>query len=631
MKRFVVTGVALLVVLSSSTGGWAATGNTGNNPCFLWLDICSNAFQGRDGITVNPLFGPETIDIGVDLGADGSVDVWLSKSRGQYLADWPQSSIAPGNWRRFVLPLDEYAGQTVKLRIVDKSDKYFIAANSIRLNYADGSVVKNGVPNGSFEDATPLANWKIVEGTIQNAADLLGKDTNGNYLSYEKQFLTTKVSGNADKVTVESDAFVLTPISSFIYGLVSAGGSGGSSYWDNPGAFGSDNGAGVYVDIGTATADPNGKYDAGVDIPLTGMIRDGDYAYSVLFNTSGLEGKRAQIVVADQSVTDSVSVDGWRMNWDPDYITNGGFEDIPADWTTDDVLLAIDHPSGGVPGWTINRLKKIDGTDGDADADIFFFSKNFGGSQRADRAWVGTDGGDQLSFGVASAGIELRSKVFTIQSIPPANQNVFLQFASAEASTRIQPNDEHSTIELQVDVDGNGKFGDAADYTYRQRSQGFSWNRQMFDEVDEWHYPEYRFYIAPEHQGKTARIFIEELFGGGYGWMAVDDFFVWNGKNAALAFPNSDLEMGNLTNWTEEIDTPDNLSTWLSGSEKAYNEGKTLHRTLNNLYSTIDGDFSLDSADNENGGGDSGKGRIYSNPFTLPTKSTLVIPWSLME
>ena len=447
----------------------------------------------------------------------------------------------------------------------------------------------------------------------------------------KNSFLHRKKTANSDTVTVESDSFVLSPISSFVYGLVSAGGSGGSSYWDNKGVFDSDNGAGVYIDVGTSTEDPNGKYDAGTDIPLTGMIRDGDYAYSAFFNTSGLEGKRVQIAVADQSMTDSIGVDGWRMNWDPDYIANGGFEDIPAEWDTDDTRISTDHPSGGIPNWTIKRSKKIDGTDGDADADIFFFSKNFGSSQRADRAWVGTDGGEQLSYGVLSAGIEMRSKVFTVQSIPAANQSVFLQFASAEATTRQFPSGEHSTIELQVDVDGNGKFDDAVDYTYRQRSQGFSWNRQMFDEVDEWHYPEYRFYIAPAHQGKKARIFVEETFGSGYGWMAVDDFFVWDGKNTALAFPNSDLEQGNLTNWNEEIDTPDALSTWLSGSEKAFNDGRVSHRTLNNLYSIIDGDFSLDSADNEGGGGDSGKGRIYSNPFTLPSKATSVTPWRIIE
>ena len=195
MKRVSIIRFALLIMFSSVAGSWAATGNTGNNPCFLWLDICSNAFQARDGLTVKSLFSPETIDVGVDLGADGTVDVWLSQSRGQYLADWPQTAIAPANWRRFVLPLDEYAGQTAKLRIVDKSSSYYIAVNSIRLNYADGSVVKNGVPNGSFEDSTPLAGWKIIEGTINNAADVIGKDTNGNYLSYEKQFFTSKKNG----------------------------------------------------------------------------------------------------------------------------------------------------------------------------------------------------------------------------------------------------------------------------------------------------------------------------------------------------------------------------------------------------------------------------------------------------
>jgi hypothetical protein len=151
--------------------------------------------------------------------------------------------------------------------------------------------------------------------------------------------------------------------------------------------------------------------------------------------------------------------------------------------------------------------------------------------------------------------------------------------------------------------------------------------------MDLWQYPEYRFYILPEHQGLEAQIYVEDTLGpvrGSYGWMCVDDFYVWDGAVAALPFENSDFEMGDLTNWTEEVGiNGGGLLSWLSGSVDSYMDALVDHVAMNNRHTMADGEFAADSAPNEYDNGDAGTGTLVSTSFVLPQAGSDVDSWSL--
>ena len=643
MKKFIrmrngllLLGLSMVMVMS----GGAATNNSGNPPTFLHLDICTNGIGDSDGYIVWPRMEADVFDIGVDLDADGTIDRWLSQETTEYLGRENANSIAPGNWRRFYIRLDSDAGKQVKIRIVDNSEEYYMAINAIRLNYADGTVVSNLVPNGFFEDETPLNGWTILSGSITDPASLIITDEDSNYTIYSTKFFSTRTdpssTENSETVVIESDAFTLAPPTSFVYGMVSGG---GSEFWNKPEAQDSDNASGVYLDIGSETEDPNGQYDEGIDIPLTGFYGGStssvrNQMHPVFLNTSGLEGKRCQVVAVDNSVFFHVGADSFRMNWDNETIVNGGFDDgIPTpeenpdagEWFSEQVLMWDEHPSGSIPGWTVTMTE---------DASVYFFDDAIHGNQFSGRTYVGTagfgDGDRELT------GVELRSDVFVIQPIPDPAQSIFFQFASAQGSARFRYNNdgtvqERGTVELRIDVNNNGAFDDDADFTYIQLNQGMGQNLNTSN-MDLVSYPESRFYIKPEHQGLQAQIYIEDTLGpsrGSYGWMVVDDFFIWNGSEAALAFPNSDFEMGDLTNWTEELGiNGGDLLSWLSGSAESYDLGLVEHVTMNNRHTTADGAFSADSAANEYTSGDPGTGTLISTAFTLPTL-TAVADWSL--
>lgn len=630
------------LVFGTSLVGWSATSNTGNNPCFLVLHLCSNA---------NTWWEQGVIDIGVDIGADGTYDYWLSQDT-SVTGLWTSTKgvsdfddVGPENWRTIIVILDQYAGETAKVKIVDNSAAYYIALNSIRLNYADGTVVPNGVPNGFFEEDPALSGWTVVDGNL-TAAELVATDTGLDATPYGTKYLTTGVNGLSDTATIESDAFELAPIGSFIYGTF---GGPASSRWDKPDANDSDNGIFVYVDVGTETEDPDGQYTEGVDVPLTGFYwQDADGAReAVVINTSGLEGRRAQVVAADVSTTHGIGLDAIRMNWDNSIIRNGGFEEgfeggiLPEGFEGTGVRLPGEHPSGGIPAWTINKIPDLSGNPvDDPDATFTFFGGPGGGFSRSGRVWVGSGSYDDGTDAPELSGVELRSDVFVIQPIPDPAESVFLSFNSAQSSSRIDDvynpadgsgADNFSTIQLQVDMDGNGSFSDDVDFIYRNENQGMSWAREQFGEVDEWHYPEYRFYIASEHQGKTGRIYAAELLPGSWGWMAVDDFYFWDGSSADLAFPNSDFEMGDLTNWVQDpIGGAEvmNFGSWLAGTSDMYDAGRADHVILNDVLSWVDGDFAADSAES----GDGNVGDMWSEPFSIPTlQVTAVKDWPLFE
>ena len=142
---------------------------------------------------------------------------------------------------------------------------------------------------------------------------------------------------------------------------------------------------------------------------------------------------------------------------------------------------------------------------------------------------------------------------------------------------------------------------------------------------DLWHYPEYRFYIKPEHRGLQAVLRAEDRFGAfkaSWGWLCLDDLFVWDGVGAKLPFPNSDFEGGTLENWTAEIDGGSGFNSWLSGTKVSLDAGKATHAAMNNRSVSIDGAFAADTAARETGGGDGGVGQITSKAFLLPQIQT---------
>ena len=612
----------LLVAPSQS-----ATNNNGNNPTFLVVQMISNGWA----LHADQTAPDTTIDIGVDVGADGTYEYWMSEdpsivreSRTNQDTIFVDNLTSEAGWMNVIIALEEYAGETVKLRIVDKTPDAYIAVNSIRHNNADGLVVPNNVPNGWFDAEPNLNGWTIVEGDA-TADQLITVNTEFSLSSNTDKFYNTQINGDETIAVIESEPFVLSPVSSFVYGTFAGP---VSAYFDKPGAWLTENGLMVYVDVGTETEDPDGEYTEGVDVPLKGVLFDDSDEDRItlqanMLNTSGLEGRRAQVVAVDNDTFDGIGLDNIRMNYDTSVIRNGnfeeGFEDEFPEGFIDDpsnaripIRALSDHPSGGLPGWT--QIKSAD-----AVGDWTFFAWPGANFSREGRVWIAsgsTPGDANNDHGVReNTGIELRSDVFVIQPIPDPASSVFTSFDIGQTGYKAQPDGNVKDIQLQVDMNANGEFTDSSDYAYKVRSQGGGWNREQYANggIDEWNYPPYRFYIQEEHQGKQARFFIIDQLTSQWAWLGVDDFYFWDGETAELAFPNSDFEMGDMTNWEEEITGAESYgNTWLSGNQVAQDLG--LHNSLNDHIAYIDGNFSADSANS----GDDPTGYLQSTTFMIP-------------
>jgi hypothetical protein len=631
------SSLATLLVGAAAFTSPAATNNNGNPPAYLAVEICSNGIGDNVNNFATPRMQPDVFDIGLDVGADGTIDRWLSQEPATWLGGGNSDDIKYSGWIKLhFFQVSEHVGKPMRLRIVDKSAQYYMAIKSVMVNGADGLVVTNAINNGSFEAAQPLSGWTVRETSVSNPARLVFKDTDATYITRGTNFLTTRTdpasTDSSETAVIESDTFVLPGMSSFIVANVSGG---ASEAFNRPAANDSDNASGVYLDLGTASQDPNGRYDEGVDIPVrafwpgAGTAPANDFG-TVLLNTSGLEGRRAQVVAFDDSTVWHVSLDAVRMNWDWEetIIRNGGFDQgIPTPesdasatlWfsETGNALTAANHPSGSIPGWKVKKSAN-------ASADVWFFDASARRDHMTGRTFVGTGGGDR-----AATGVELRSDVFVITPIPSAESSVFVQFASAQGSDRIRYTDDgtdkaFSRIELIVDANRNGTFGDAGDFSYFQRNQSMALN-QSNSGRDLWHFPEYRWYIRTEHRGLQAVFRAEDNFGAfksSWGWMCLDDLFVWDGAKAALAFPNSDFEQGTLDNWTAQISAGNGFNSWLAGSQQALAAGRVTHSVMNNRSVRSDGDFAADTAARESGGGDDGRGVLTSMAFSLPQIAT---------
>lgn len=642
MKKAFVLSIVWCI---STTGAWGATNNSQYPPTFIWVDVCSNGLGDEVNESPFPRMEPDVFDIGVDIGADGTVDRWLSQEKTAYLAQGNANSIAPGNWCHFIFLLDDQAEKQAKLVIVDRSAEYYMAINALRLNHADGIRVQNEIPNGFFEEG--LNHWTVLETNVPNQDDLI-IDNDGTYSMYSSKFFCTRTdptgSDNSETAVIESEIFTLRPPSSFVYGAVSGG---ASEMFNLPEASGSDNASGVFLDVGNETEQPNGVYDEGHDVPLIGFFGGTassvrNQMHPVFFDTTGLEGLPCSVVAIDNSVVFHVGLDSFRMNWDIDIIGNGGFDEIPtpednpaiSDWYTENSAIEyLEHPSGKIPGWNVEK------PEGTLDS-VWYFDKCIHGSQFSGRTYVGTGGFSEADR--VSMDIKIFSDVFTITPISNPASSVFVQFVSAQGSARQRYTPDGSSMErglvqLWVDVNGNGEFNDTADYTYTEIHQNMGHNMNNSN-LDVWQYPEYRWYIQPEHQGKQAKIYVEDTLGpqrGSYGWMCVDDFYLWDGFEARLLFPNSDFEMGSLENWVAEYDINGGQlgsvgSGWLSGNPEAWESGLVDHQAMNNRHSMADGMFAADTGADEAGvGGDAGTGTLTSIAFTLPIAPVNVIDWAL--
>lgn len=638
MKRAYLS-LIVTVVLSSNAYIWAATNNSGNNPTFLVVEMISNGWKLHADQE-----GPNTtIDIGVDIGADGTYDYWMSEDRSIVReGSTNQEEIFVDNltsesgWMHVLIALDQYAGEMAKIKIVDKSDTAYIAVNYIRLNNADGKVVANNVPNGWFEATPALTGWHVIAAESNlTATQVLVTDEEFRFSASSTKFINTKVNGNEGKIVLESDPFVLTPVSSFVYGAFAGP---VSAYFDKHEAWLTDNGIKVFVDVGTATQDPDGVFTEGVDVPLTGVLFDDSDPNRIslqanIFNTSGLEGRRARVVAVDDDRFDGIGLDCIRMNYDTTTIRNGNFEEgfengyptgfitNPSD-TRNPVKALSAHPSGGLPGWTQYNHST------NTNAQWTFFGWPGSNHSREGRVWVSSGslvGAANNDNAVRDyTGLELWSDVFVIQPIPDAANHLFYSFEIGQTAYKAQPDGLFKDIQMQVDVNENNSFTDTADYAYKVRSQAGGWNREQYAAggIDEWNYPQYRFYVQPDHQGLMARFHVEDRLTSEWAWMGVDDFYFWNGQTADLAFPNSDFEMGDLTNWEGEI--ANGLSSWLSGTQEMFDAGLATQVELNDHISYVDGNFAADSA-----GGDEATGVLNSAPFLIPETSSKVSGWSL--
>ncbi len=629
MKR--VLFFVLMGLISIST--MAATNNTGNAPTFISMLISTNALADP------PVMSPDTVDVGLDINADGTIDHWLSGERTEWLRRDSYTNVNWNSWRRYLLRLDEHAGKTAKIRIVDNSDKYYIAVKALRVNNADGIVVENTIKNGLFEDSTPLAFWTLLSGSITNKSDLLGVDDDGSKVFFGSQYLTTNVNGLGDTAVVESEPFELVEPTSFVYGMLAGGPSerwNRTDYATTPNPQGvvypPDNLSYVYIDVGTVNDPPNGQYDEGTDIPVLGFSpisrggspSDGNM-HPVFLNTTGLENRLAQVVAVDDSEAWYVQMDGWRMNWDPYHITNGGFEDVPDELKTASTnpIDYTEHPSGGIPGWTVTKRPLPDGTPADEDASVWFYGPM--NENWADQVYIGTI--DLPTAGPILRGVEIRSDVFRIEAIPDPIQSVFLQYSGTQGTNRFRGPDKYASVELQVDINGDGVFDGDEDYIYREMSQGMGWNLNTSN-LDLWQYPDYRHYILPEHYGKKARIYIIDLLTSGYAWLAVDDFFFWNGSEIIKPFPNADFEMGgnpdgSIPDWEDYIFG--GFNEWLAATNEVVNrsDSPTNNRIHGGRYTYVDGDFAADS------GGDGGTGELISVSFTIPSLVSPINSWML--
>lgn len=619
----------------------SATNNTGNSPAFIMIDLCTNGLGDSVGNFDQPRMEPDVFDIGLDIDADGTIDRWLSQEGATWFGGGNSDAIFPDAFRRiYFFQLDEYVGRQAKIRFVDKSEIYYMAINAVRVCGADGEIVGNAIKNGFFEAENGLDGWNVIESSLDDVNKLIvSNGTPGSdeeYVNYSGRLLSTMTDPLSldftEQAVVESDAFTIPQVTSFIFGNMSGG---VSEFVNIPEALFSDNQSGVYIDLGTMDSDPDGAFDPANDIALRGQWGGAPGAgrndfFSVFINTSGLEGRRAQVVAFDHSDNYHVALDAIRMNWDwqEAIIKNGGFDQgVPTPESHPDATLWFqengselpytEHPSGSIPGWKVLMRE-------DATGNAFFFDSNARRDHMTGRTFVGTGGGN-----LAYTGVEIRSDVFTIQPIPNASESVFVQFASAQGTDRERYSDDGSErafgrIQLIVDVNGNGSFDDAEDFHYVQRNQSMAPNYSNSGR-DLWHHPEYRFYIQPEHQSKMAIFRGEDNFGpfkASWGWLCIDDLFVWDGKSAELAFPNSDFELGSLENWVPVIQGGAGFNSWLSGSRESVEAGTATHSVMNNRSVDIDGKFAADTAARETGGGDGGIGSLTSIPFQLPSLTT---------
>ncbi|MCD8533263.1 MAG: hypothetical protein LR011_00130 [Verrucomicrobia bacterium] len=268
----------ILLVLPALIGQLqSATNNTGNSPAFIMIDLCTNGLGDSVGNFDQPRMEPDVFDIGLDIDADGTIDRWLSQESATWFGGGNSDAIFPDAFRRiYFFQLDEYVGRQAKIRFVDKSEIYYMAINAVRVCGADGVIVGNAIKNGFFEAENGLDGWNVIESSLDDVNKLIvSNGTPGSdeeYVNYSGRLLSTMTDPLSldftEQAVVESDAFTIPQVTSFIFGNMSGG---VSEFVNIPEALFSDNQSGVYIDLGTMDSDPDGAFDPANDIALRGQ------------------------------------------------------------------------------------------------------------------------------------------------------------------------------------------------------------------------------------------------------------------------------------------------------------------------------------------------------------------------
>lgn len=126
-----------------------------------------------------------------------------------------------------------------------------------------------------------------------------------------------------------------------------------------------------------------------------------------------------------------------------------------------------------------------------------------------------------------------------------------------------------------------------------------------------------------EHAGQKAMIYIIDRSSVAWGCVNADDFRYYDHPPNLLLFPNSDFELGDLTNWTAEGDAfahqptkEDNPAARSDGSMRSKHQGEYWVGTYEK-YQGKDGETPGESQ------GDEPKGVLRSIPFTLTGKAIM--------
>lgn len=131
------------------------------------------------------------------------------------------------------------------------------------------------------------------------------------------------------------------------------------------------------------------------------------------------------------------------------------------------------------------------------------------------------------------------------------------------------------------------------------------------------------FWDVSGYQGEKAMIYLIDRSSAAWGCVNADDFRYYERPQDLLLFPNSDFELGDLTNWTAEGEAfahqptkGDNVAARMGGAARANHEGHYWVGTYEHFQGKADETPGTTQ-------GDAPKGVLRSIPFTLQGKTIM--------